>query len=277
MTDATRGTPRTPSFLTRPGGRVAYEVSGQGPLVLLVPGMGDLRATYRLLAPRLVGAGYRVALTDVRGHGDSDSTFDAYGDLETAGDIVALIEALGGPAVVIGNSMGAGAAVCAAAERPELIRGLVLLGPFVREHDMGAFTKALLRVALAAPWAAATWKLYLPRLYAGGTAEDHDQYVATVVASLRRPGYARAFSRTTRLSHAPAEARLSQVTAPTLVLMGEQDPDFPDPQAEAEWIAEALHGRAVMVPEAGHYPQSQQADTVAAAVVDFLAEVGRRG
>ncbi|MGA7688706.1 MAG: alpha/beta hydrolase [Jiangellales bacterium] len=261
--------------LDRPGGRIAYEVSGQGPLVVLVPGMGDLRATYRLLAPRLVEAGYRVALTDLRGHGDSDPTFDSYGDLETAGDIVALVETLGGPAVVVGNSMGAGAAVCAAAEHSELINGLVLLGPFVRDGKAGVAGRTLMRVALAAPWAATTWRTYLPRLYAGSTPHDHDAYLQRVVASLRRPGYARSFSRTTRLSHAPAEARLGQVQAPTLVVMGELDPDFPDPQAEATWIADTVGGRAVIVPDAGHYPQSQQPDLVTDAIQGLLVEVAQ--
>ena len=276
MNDTTAPQPSQTLFLDRPGGRVAYEVSGQGPLVVLVPGMGDLRATYRFLAPLLVEAGYRVASTDLRGHGDSDPTFDSYGDIETAGDVVALVEALGGPAVVVGNSMGAGSAVCAAAERPELVAGLVLVGPFVRNGDVGALTRGMMRVALAAPWAATAWKSYLPRLYAGRTPEDHDTYVASVVASLRRPGYAGAFSRTTRLSHDPAEARLDQVAAPTLVVMGEQDPDFPDPGAEAAWIADTLGGRTVMVPEAGHYPQSQRPDLVAEAVTGFLAEAAPR-
>lgn len=263
-------------FVDRPGGRVAYEVSGEGPLVVLVPGMGDLRSSYRFLAPRLVGAGYRVALSDLRGHGDSDPTFESYGDLETAGDIIALVEQLGGPAVVVGNSMAAGAGVCAAAERPELVSGLVLLGPFVRNGEVGAVMKALMRVAMAPPVAALTWKTYLPRLYAGRTPEDQEAYLRDVVASLRRPGHAAAFSRTTRLTHDPAEARLGQVTAPTLVVMGELDPDFPDPAVEAAWIAETLGGRAVMVPEAGHYPQSQQPELVADEVIGFLAEVAPR-
>jgi len=119
---------QTTCHLDRPEGRVAYEVSGNGPLVVLVPGMGDLRSAYRFLAPALQDAGYRVAATDLRGHGDSDTSFASYGDVETAGDIIALIEELGGPAVVVGNSMGAGAAVYAAAERPALINGLVLVG-----------------------------------------------------------------------------------------------------------------------------------------------------
>ncbi len=103
------------SYLTRPGGRIGYDIGGEGPLVLLVPGMGDLRAGYRFLAPALRQAGYRVACTDLRGHGDSDTTFTSYGDAETAADLIALIEKLGGPAVIAGNSMGAGAAALAAA------------------------------------------------------------------------------------------------------------------------------------------------------------------
>lgn len=262
------------SYLSRPEGRIAYDVDGTGPLVVLVPGMGDLRATYRFVAPILRDAGYRVAATDLRGHGDCDSTFATYSDTETSADVVALIEKLGGPAVVVGNSMGAAAAVISAAERPELVSGLVLIGPFVRNARMSGMQRLLLRVAMTPLWAAAAWKSYLPRLYAGRRPGDFDAYRDRVVASLRRPGYARAFSRTTRVSHDPAEARLSAVTAPTLVVMGDKDPDFADPKAEAAWIAQTLRGEAVIVPEAGHYPQSQQPEITADAVLQFLRGLG---
>ena len=89
-------------------------------------------------------------------------------------------------------------------------------------------------------------------------------------------GYARAFSLTTRTSHAPAEAQLADVTAPALVVMAKQDPGFPDPRAEADWIGQALHGQVVMVPEAGHCPQSQRPDLTAAAVLSFLETVKGR-
>jgi pimeloyl-ACP methyl ester carboxylesterase len=261
----------TTSYLTRPGGRVGYDVEGKGPLVLLVPGMGDLRGTFRFLAPSLRDAGYRVATTDLRGQGDSDATFDSYGDPETAGDVVALIEALGGPAVIAGNSMGAAAAVLVAAERPELVRGIVLIGPFVRNGKVSAMQRLIQRVALAPLWAAAAWKSYMPRLYAGRRPDDFEAFRDRVIASLHVRGYAKAFSRVTRASHDPAEARLADVKAPTLVVMGEQDPDFPDPTAEAQWIADKLHGETVMVPEAGHYPQSQRPDMTTPAVLRFLA------
>jgi pimeloyl-ACP methyl ester carboxylesterase len=259
------------SYLARPDGRVGYDVAGTGPLIVLVPGMGDLRAGYRFLAPALRAAGYRVACTDLRGHGDSGATFPSYGDEETASDIVALIGELGGPAVVVGNSMGAGSAVLAAAQRPGLVSGLVLVGPFVRDPAVSLVQRVLLRAAMARPWAALSWKSYLPKLYAGRRPADFTEYRGQVVAALRRPGYARAFSLTTRTSHASAAARLAEVTAPVLVVMGEQDPDFGDPAAEAAWIARALRAQVVMVPEAGHYPQSQQPDVTAAAVLRFLA------
>ncbi|MGH3194070.1 MAG: alpha/beta fold hydrolase [Streptosporangiaceae bacterium] len=264
------------SYLRRPEGRIGYDVAGAGSLVVLVPGMGDLRAGYRFLAPALRAAGYRVACTDLRGHGNSDTTFASYGDEETAGDVIALIEELGGPAVVVGNSMGAGSAVLAAAQRPRLVCGLVLAGPFVRNGKTSMMQRLLLRAAMAPPWAAISWKSYLPKLYAGRRPADFGEYRDQVVASLRRPGYAKAFSATTRTSHDPAEARLADVAAPALVVMGEQDPDFRDPRAEAEWIARALRAHVVMVPEAGHYPQSQRPDITTGAVLRFLESVQGR-
>lgn len=264
-------------YLIRPEGRIGYDVGGDGPLAVLVPGMGDLRSTYRFLAPALREGGYRVACTDLRGHGDSDTTFTSYGDVETAGDVIALIEELKEPAVIVGNSMGAGAAAFAAAQRPDLVRGVVLVGPFVRNPKASALQRLLLRVAMARPWAAITWKAYLPKLYAGRRPVDFDEYRALVVASIRRPGYARAFSLTTRTDHAPVEARLAENATPTLVVMGEQDPDFTDQHAEAEWIAKVMHGEVVMVPEAGHYPQSQRPDITIEAVLRFRQTVDDRG
>jgi pimeloyl-ACP methyl ester carboxylesterase len=264
------------AYLARPEGRIAYDLAGTGPLVVLLPGMGDLRAGYRFLAPALEEAGYRVATTDLRGHGDSDASFTSYGDVESAGDVTALIEELGGPAVVVGNSMGAGSAVLVAAKHPELVRGLVLIGPFVRNGKTSRIQLLLLRIAMAPLWAAAAWRSYMPRLYAGERPADFDAYRAEVVASIRRPGYARAFSLTTHTNHEAAEAHLAQISTPALVVMGEKDPDFPDPKKEADWIAGALHGEAVMVPEAGHYPQSQRPDISTDAVLHFLKSLDDR-
>jgi pimeloyl-ACP methyl ester carboxylesterase len=264
-------------YLGRPAqGNIAYDVQGTGPLVLLVPGMGDLRSAYRFLTPALLAAGYTVASTDLRGHGDSDMSFTSYGDADTAGDVEALLLELGRPAVIIGNSMSAGSAVIVAAEHPELVEGLVLVGPFVRPPSTNAFENLVFRAMMARPWAAAAWKAYMPTLYAGALPTDFTEYQQRVIASLKRPGYASAFSLTTRTDHFLAGASLASVHAPTLVVMGEKDPDFKNPKAEADWIATTLHGSAVMVPEAGHYPQSQQPELVSAAIIDFLGGTNGR-
>ena len=129
---------------------------------------------------------------------------------------------------------------------------------------------------MARPWAAMSWNSYLPKLYKGQRPVDFEEYRKSVVSSLRRPGYAKSFSLTTRTDHSVAESRLGEVAAPTLVVMGEQDPDFPDPRAEAEWISHAMHASVVMVPDAGHYPQSQQPEITTSAVLSFLGEVNHR-
>jgi pimeloyl-ACP methyl ester carboxylesterase len=264
-------TPSKSEFLQlpRPEGAVAYEVSGTGPLIVCVPGMGDLRTSYRFLKAELLGAGFRVAVMDLRGHGDSDHGFSKYGDTPTAGDLEALVEELGGPAILVGNSMAAGSAVLVAAYRPELVRGLVLLGPFVRGPATSAMARWATRILMARPWAARSWNLYLPKLYAGTRPDDFAQYRAAVSAAMKRPGYAKAFSLTTRNRHDAAEQALPLVTAPALIVMGEQDPDFPDPAVEARWITDQLRGEVLMVPQAGHYPQSQRADVVGPAVTKF--------
>lgn len=265
-------------FLPRDDGRIAYDVSGDGPLVVAVPGMGDLRSTFRHLTPALVGAGFRVAAMDLRGHGDSDATFESYDDEAAASDVLALVEQLGGPAILVGNSMGAGAVTLVAAQRPELVAGLVLIGPFVRNPETGAATLLLFRAMMGGPWATRVWASYLPSLYPGRRDEDFRTHRRAIVESLRRPGHRKAFTATTRTTHAPVEAVLDRVSAPTLVIMGARDRDFPDPSAEAAFVADRLHGRSVLVPDAGHYPHAEFPERTTPTIVDFAREVtGRAG
>ncbi len=265
-------------FLQRDGGRIAYDVAGEGPLVICAPGMGDLRQTFRHLVPALLGAGYRVAAFDLRGHGESDTTFASYDDPAEASDIIALAEHLGGPATVVGNSMGAAAGIIAASERPALISALVLVGPFARNPKGNAVTMALMRLVTSAPWAATVWNAYLPSLYAGRKPDDFAQYRTLSNSAMRRKGYASTFSKTTHtVTHDPAEAVIDTVETPALIVMGELDPDFPDAAAEAMWISDHLRNSEIlMVPESGHYPQSQRPDIVNPAVIAFLAKAAHR-
>src|SRR5262245_14420575 len=120
-------------FLKVTGGTLSYDDQGAGSLVLCVPSLGDVRAEYRFLTPRLVKAGYRVITMDMRGLGESSVNWPAYTVEAIGSDMLALIRYLNaGPALIIGTSMAAGAAVCAAVDGPELVAGIVLVGPFVR-------------------------------------------------------------------------------------------------------------------------------------------------
>jgi pimeloyl-ACP methyl ester carboxylesterase len=268
--------PATTLYLARPDGRIAYDVSGEGPLVICVPGMGDLRSSFRFLAPDLLATGYRVATMDLRGHGDSDATFAAYDDVATGTDLLALVRELGGgPAILVGNSMGAGAATWAAAEAPELVSGLVLIGPFVRNPPTSRASTLMFRAALLKPWGPAAWNAWYAKLYPGTPPQDLDAHRARIRESLARPGHWKAFVATTHTTHAPVEARLGEVRAPALVVMGDKDPDFKDPAAEAAFVGERLGAAVVMVPGTGHYPHVQAPATVTPAVVDFLARVTR--
>ena len=272
----------TVEYLRRPEGRVAYTVDGpaDGRLVVLVPGMGDLRSTWRDLVGPLLDAGYRVAVTDLRGHGDSDLTFRTHGDVATAGDVLALLDELGGgPAVLVGNSMGAGAVAYAAAERPDAVAGLVLFGPFLRDPAGSAVARTLTRltfpVLFARPWGARLWAgYYRNTLSRGRQAPWVDEHVAALRAAYSDPArLAQLRTLTWQLTHAPVEQRLGDVHTPVLAFVGRRDPDFKDPAAEAAWIEQATGGRALLLDDVAHYPQHQAPDLVVPRMLEFLADL----
>jgi len=124
-------------YLTVDGGTLAYEVTGSsGPLVVLAHGMGDSREAYRFVAPALVASGYRVATVDLRGCGQSSAGWPSYSRTDIAGDLLALVEHLGSPAVLVGHSIAGGAATIAAAKAPALVTAVVELAPFTRKQQL---------------------------------------------------------------------------------------------------------------------------------------------
>ena len=265
----TRTNPST-EMLDRPDGRIAYDVVGSGPLVVCVPGMGDIRQVYRFLRNDLVDAGYRVATMDLRGHGASDTTFDRFDDQATAADVLSLVDHLGGPAVLIGNSMSAGVAVVAAATAPDAVAGLVLIGPFARNVPVGRLKTLVLRLGLLRPWGPRVWTSYYAKLYPGSQPDDLAEHIDAIAAAQRRPGAWDAFVATTRTTRDEADASLGAVRAPALVVMGTADPDFPDPSAEARLIAGRLDGEVFLAEGAGHYPQTEQPDSVSPVIRSFV-------
>ncbi len=258
-------------FLEHDGGRIAFDDTGSGPLVVCVPGMGDLRAEYRFLTPQLVAVGYRVVTMDVRGHGESSVGWRDVSVAAIGSDILALIRHLSaGPAIIVGTSMAAGAAVCVAAEAPEAVAGLVLIGPFVRDMMPGWQRSAMFNTMFLRPWGASIWSRYFATLYPTARPADWDAYTAAQNRNLRERGRLETLRRMMVATKQASEAALSQVDAPVLVLMGTKDPDFNNPAAEARLVADRLHGGVQMIEGAGHYPHAEMPTQTGAAIVVFL-------
>ena len=261
-------------FLKLPDGQIAYDDSGgTGPLVICVPGLGDMRQQYRFLAPRLVAAGFRVVTMDLPGHGESSVDWPAYSPALVGADIVAILRHLGASrAFIIGNSMTGGSAVWAAAEDPDHVAGIVLIDPFTRVIPTSSFMLAFLRVAAMRPWGPSFWSMYYGSLYKSAPPADLDAYRTALVANLKQPGRIEATKALIFSSQAPCEARIPDVHAPVLVVMGTRDSDFDNPAAEADWVASHLRGKKLMVDGAGHYPHVEYPDVVAPAVIEFMKE-----
>ncbi len=270
----------TPHYLDRPEGRIAYDDQGSGPLVVMVPGLGDIRAEYRKLTPKLLDAGYRVVTMDLRGHGQSSTGWSDYSSSALGSDVEALIAKLdAGKAIVVGDSMGAAAVSWAAADAPDAVSHLVLIGPFVRAETQetswwqAAIQQVMIKVGLNGPWAPGMWADYYGSIY-GSKPDDFTAYKAAIKASFSEPGRMDAVRGMMNVSKADVAARLHEITAPTLIFMGTADPDFPDPKKEAEIVAGLLKGSVVMVDGAGHYPQVEDPDLVAKHLIDFTANTG---
>lgn len=261
-------------FLERGAGKLAYQVCGTGPLVIGVPSLGDVRGEYRLLAPRMAAAGFTFVSLDVRGHGESSAQWDDYSVGPIGSDLVALIRHLkAARAVVFGTSMGAAAAVCAAAEAPDLIAGIALIGPFVRNEGRNDLLIALLQVMLADPWGAAMWGRYYASLYPTRKPDDFQTYLENLKNNLREPGRLRALRKMLATDKAASEAALDKLNTPALVVMGSRDPDFKNPEEEAQLVAKRLRGAYQMIQDAGHYPHAEMPEVVAPLLIAFAKRV----
>jgi pimeloyl-ACP methyl ester carboxylesterase len=110
------------------GTAIAYEQGGAGPHLVLVHGTTANRTRFASIRPRLQQH-FTVTTMDRRGCGDSGDSPDYAIDREFA-DVVAVVNAVGAPAVLFGHSYGA---LCAlgGAMRTDKLAGLILYEPWI--------------------------------------------------------------------------------------------------------------------------------------------------
>lgn len=268
-------------YLAVDGGTIAYGVTGSGPLIVLAHGMGDSRAAYRAVIPSLVAAGHRVAAVDLRGCGESSTDWPDWSRTAIAGDLLAVIRHLGGPAVLVGHSISGGAATIAAAREPSLVTAVVELAPFTRKQSIRLsdlrvkrFRQGMLRLLGAGVLGSIPlWRSYLDVAYPGVKPADWTERLGRVDSLLREPGRMKALQGMGRSAPTDASAQLGNVRCPVLVVMGTLDPDWADPHAEGSAVIDDLPsglGRLEMIEGAGHYPHDQFPDQVVSLVLSFL-------
>ncbi|MCL6288427.1 alpha/beta fold hydrolase [Streptomyces sp. 43Y-GA-1] len=269
-------------FISVPGGTLAYETAGEGPLVVLAHGMGDSRAAYRFVLPRLTAAGYRVAAVDLRGCGESSATWPSYSRTDIAGDLLALIRHLdSGPAVLVGHSISGGAATIAATQDPDLVRGVIELAPFTRAQSIAfgdlrskRYRKgAFLLLGAALFGSVGLWSRYLDHAYPGRKPADWADRLGRVRATLGEPDRMRALRKMGQSAPTDAGAQLGNVRTPALIVEGSLDPDWVDPRAEGEAIVAAMPagvGEVAVIEGAGHYPHDQYPEETVSLMLAFL-------
>lgn len=269
-------------FLETGGGRLGYDVVGEGPLVVLAHGMGDNRRVFGELASLLADAGYRAVSVDLRGHGDSGTGWPSYTRTDTAADLLALIRELGGPAVIVGHSFAGGSATIAAAREPGLVERIVEIAPFTRAQKVDVkamrtnprYRKGmLLLMGTGLLRSTKIWQRYLDHAYPGAKPAGYAEHIAALEADLTRPGRMAVVAKMGMAKPTDAGAQLGAVTCPALVIEGTLDPDWPDARVEGGGIIAAMPpglGKLHMIDGAGHYAHGQFPAEVGAAILDFL-------
>jgi pimeloyl-ACP methyl ester carboxylesterase len=260
-------------YLEVPGARLYYETAGDGPPVVFLHGFSlDARMwddQWEAFAQR-----HRVVRYDLRGFGRSAAEPVAYREDD---DLCALLDHLNiARAHVIGLSMGAVYAVDFAIVHPERVHALVPVdgAPSGSAGPMppGPPQAEALAAAGREDEALAGWladPFFTPAHEQPAVAERLREIVS---------GYGWWAAKNPRLRRRldpPAAGRLGEITAPTLVVVGERD--VPRLRETAEELASGIRdARLLVLPGVGHMANMEAPETFNAAVLEFLARVGSR-
>jgi pimeloyl-ACP methyl ester carboxylesterase len=265
-----------------------------GQVVVAVHGLGGSHANWHDLGPLLTGD-HRVLAVDLAGHGRTPRagrSASVRANCELLGRFVD--EVVGRPVVLLGNSMGAAIALLHAAEHPEHVAGLALLGPALPRPRTAVPNRALARqVALFAVPGLAERSLARRRARLGAEAfvqatldltcadpgqvspEFREVAVRLCEERANGPDAEAAFLEAARslgllVTRAAAyRALIASVGAPGIVLQGEEDRLVP--ASGVRQLAELQPAWPVhLLPGVGHVPQVEAPVLAASLLLPFL-------
>jgi pimeloyl-ACP methyl ester carboxylesterase len=270
--DRGKGALYVPEF-EHDGWRLAYGDHGDGPAVILIHGVlfdgTQFEPQVQALSDR-----YRVITPDLRAHGGSEHRQTEYDQWDLMEDHVALLDHLGVERAVWGGvSQGGFQSQRAALKHPDRVAGLILVdsqaGP--EDENRGPMFEASAQIAAEHGWNEELLALATTFLFADGAGQDLRQH--WIDRWMRQETF-----DAVELMHVVTRRedlldRMGEITAPALVVHGEEDISIEMEKAEA--MAEALGGEVefVRVPGAGHSSTIEKPDVVNAAIESFLERV----
>jgi 3-oxoadipate enol-lactonase len=210
---------------------------------------------------------------DLRGFGDSELPPVPYSMLA---DMIALLDYLDiDRAHVVGCSMGGTLAIDFALEHPQRVERLVLVGSGVSGSNLGVADSALFADVEAADKGGdmeavnrAEVRLWVdgPRRPEGSAPAAVRELVLDMNGRALRTDWDSAQNQPL---DPPAITRLSEITAPTLVIVGDQD--LPHASANADLITSKIAGaRTVVIKGAAHLPSLERPEEFNRVLLDFL-------
>jgi pimeloyl-ACP methyl ester carboxylesterase len=222
---------------------------------------------------------YRCIAWDHRGQGQSaaDHRFTIGMELVWQDAAQLLDKLVGGPVHFVGLSMGGFVAMRMAARRPDLVRSLMLLETSSDPEpvDNIARYRMLTRVTKLLgpkPVKNKVAPIMMGKTILGDKARK-DELARYVDLMSRRRDIWRAVNGV--IDRAGIHSELSRITAPTLVVVGDEDVATPRPKAEK--IAGAIAGaKLVTIPRAGHSSPVEEPAAVTAAIEEFLRALAAR-
>lgn len=217
---------------------------------------------------------YRCIRYDFRGQGKSEVTSTGY-DMETlTADTTAIIEKLQlGPVHFVGLSMGGFIGMRLAARRPDLIRSLMLIET-TADSEPAENVPKFRRLAFIARWiglrviSSKVTPIMFGKTFLSdrSRAAERAKYVHFLVAN-DPIGITRAVHGV--IDRKGIYDEIAQITAPTLVIVGEED--VATVPAKAERITRRIRGaKLIRIPRAGHSSSIEEPAAVTEALESFL-------